>query len=431
MATRFAGSRSLDERRRRRLASEFVDVAPTSPVHDDGPGDASTPIAPIVHTDEFVAPFPLERVIPRAWWMHAVIALLGISLGGLTIVAGWNAGPIREACGPAIGNLVEFETGKLVLLFSAASLFFAGQLALSVWWVRSRSASDFSGRYRIWVWAAVFAFGASLVVVGDLHHVWTATLMWNWPMGFWQQETLLWLAPAVGIASALIWEIKNELRDCRTSFGVFLLAILAWAASISLQLGDGLELPQRVAATVIAGAAMLGHFALMMSLLIHARHVIHVTAEPPRERLSLIGRVWKRGAPKLRIRLRLPRRKKRVSQPVAKPTVVETNEEVAAPPEAPPTQRKARKRPAEPKVVVEKEVVAKKEIVVAKPKIASKKEVAKPASGTVPAEESAAGEPILRVDEPIDPSELKGLSKKARRKLRKDRREQQRVEASG
>ncbi|GAB4160664.1 MAG: hypothetical protein Tsb009_37980 [Planctomycetaceae bacterium] len=190
---------------------------------------------------------------------------------------------IREICGPAVANVFDPEVGRLSAYFSGVCLFLSGQLALLIWWVRSRSKDDFSGKYRIWAWAAGFSFGAALTVSLDLHHVWAATLLWRWEFGFAHQETWLWLAPAIGCASAVLWEIRKELHECRMSHSLFWLAVISWSMYSGVALGApfGWETVSRE--LILAATSMLGYLSLFTSLMLHARHVIYVSPEPPRE----------------------------------------------------------------------------------------------------------------------------------------------------
>lgn len=458
MATRFAGSRSLDERRRRRLAIEF-DGDAIADAHATERETAESSLASAESSNFTPTRLPLKRLVSPAIWKHVLIGFCGLLLGGLFVAGGLYVDEVERVCGPAVAHLVDFETGDLVSIFCAVSLFLAGQLSLLIWWVRSRSRQDFSGRYRIWAWAALFGFIASFTLATDLHHVWSATLLWTWEFGFWKQETLLWLAPAVGSASALIWEIKREFRDCRGSIILFSVAILGWSTAVGLLLfGEALESAEvlRVAAT--AGAEMLGYFALMLALLVHARHVIYITAEPPAERPSLFSKVARNCIPAFRIRLRLPRRRKRVAAEAAvEPPTASTSaatDNVSAPPE-PATKRKPtakRKRSAKRKSAADEPVADSSaesnrqepkpdpdeqrptEPPPAEPK-ASEPPAAEPAEANDESNQQAPANTTRksthRIDDPLDPSQLKGLSKKERRKLRKEHRERQRAAQRG
>ena len=319
-------------------------------------------------------------------------------------------------------------------MYGSLSLFFAGQLALLIWWVRSQSRTDFSGRFRIWAWGSAFCFVFALTVALDLHHVWSATLLWFCKIDFWQKETLCWLAPTVGSATALMWEIKSDMRGCRISLGLFWLALFSWSISAALTLGLGdigqLGIDRVLAAT---GAAMLGHFSVFASMLFHARYVAYVSAEsPPRpQRLrwatvlgSVVVFIWRTIVVRRRV----------AENENADPRSDRESESYQAAPCAPPekieaaVKKKRKRRSREKEAASSAHDVGNDE----------NKDSAQPQS-TGPAVEQAAAQTAVetdddsepaplshRLDNPIDSSQLKGLSKRERRKLRKEHREQQR-----
>lgn len=433
MSTRFAGSRSSDDRRRRRLAVENEEVSEQksggsksdrstldrSSNHSTmrGPKSGGWNIAESADLEAGVVSdfsrgdsirLPLSRLISPRLWKHAIFVLCGLLVGTGILLGCINAEAVHQWGGPVVAGWFDLSTGPLVPMFCGTTLFLAGQLSLLIWWARSRSRHDFSGRFRIWAWVGAIAIFAAFVTVTQLHHVWAAAISWKWPLDFWQHHTLLWLAPTAGCLSALFWQIKAEMRDCRLSHFCLLLTIVAWTTSAVLMVGPGpiaewSLLRQTVSA---AATAMAGHLLLMVSLLLHARHVIYITPEPPKKQAP--SRLWAAVRYCLQSCLLCgPRWFKRWRQ-----------KKLAAKIDASKKQSSSVEKPVVEKKSTEKKVVEKQ---------AAKKQTAKKPVDDVKTEsvqhrldtaETAVPEPALN---------LKGLSKRERRKLQKERREKERV----
>jgi hypothetical protein len=293
MAARFAGSRSLDERRRRRIAGT-------------GEGDATHPDVPTrPHTDSATSSggdytprsrrrLPLQRIIPAQLWKHVFAAGI-VLIAGVGIVVLDHASPrIAQTLGPAAGEFVSVRSGLLLPFYCSMLLAAAAQLALLIWWVRSRSRSDFSGRFHIWRWAAAAGFLLAAAVVLDLHVVWSRTLIWRLRLDFAHCETLCWLAPAVGCGSVLIRDLLADMRNCRSGSSFLWLAVLSWGTSVFLQLGGGGMLHEETSRTLVVwAAAAFGYYSLFVGLLLQARFVLFKSAEPPEPRPSPAVRALK------------------------------------------------------------------------------------------------------------------------------------------
>lgn len=288
MAAQFAGSRSLDERRRRRIAGTWDEDAAAPPPQTREAG-RDTPISTGSYTPRSRRRLPLQRIIPIRLWKHVVIAgivlAVGIGIFALERQSGW----IARTLGPAAGEFVSAKTGRLLPFFCGLLLAVSAELSLLIGWVRSRSRTDFSGRFRIWRWASTAGFLLAATVMLDLHLLWSRTLIWRLKLDFAHAETLCWLAPAVGCGSVLLRDLLADIRSCRGSSAFLWLAVLSWGASLFLQLGgDALQIEAALNALAVRAAATLGCWSLFAGLLLQARFVLIVSAEPPPQRPSRI-----------------------------------------------------------------------------------------------------------------------------------------------
>jgi len=230
------------------------------------------------------------------------VAVVALAIGVGIVWAGWQAEVIGQRMGPAMQRLVSLSGGRLVRGFGGLLLFLAAQLALVIWWVRSRSHTDFSGRYRIWAWVSGAGFVFSASVSLGLHRVWSESLLYLLEANFPHGTTLCWLAPAVGCASVLLRDAYADMRDCRSSTTFLWLAMMNWSAAAVQLLGWGVGLPREWAAVVVISLALAGHYCLFVSMLLHARFVTFVSAEPPRRRHPLLMPLLRRLLAAVRMR---------------------------------------------------------------------------------------------------------------------------------
>src|SRR5690606_8391178 len=146
MSIRFAGSRFVHERRRRRLAQECggvsvvpVDEHPSASTQASGVG---LPAArPVVHT-------PVTSVIRPQLWVHWTITVLCLAAwGGMMYL-----GDLAERTDFGLRDILGLRSGRVTNFFSTLMLLWAGQLSLLIYWYRRKSRNDFAGRYRMWLW---------------------------------------------------------------------------------------------------------------------------------------------------------------------------------------------------------------------------------------------------------------------------------------
>ncbi len=458
MTARFAGSRTLDERRRRRLASNESERSPGSASGKSSPSEPDEP----AEAEVKITHFPLRKVIsPKGWKISLVGAL--VFLAGAGILAASLSTADSRTLGPGWTRLVHPHGGALARMFHAAVLLFSGQTALLIWWARSQSLRDFGGRYHLWLWSAVGSMLAAGSLAGDWHWAWSDTICWLWSARFPQRDVLCWMVPGLILAGILWRKLRADMRDSTASSLLLWLSAAACLGACLFRLGidrTGWDDPARQ----FSGAClqMLTCTALFVSFLVHARFVIHISAEPPIYRPSLWARCFQ-GIKTLIGRLPRPKLKtpvlwkrktdptsnaasgqakqnggnqpakkrseKSPANPKAKPAAAPaTNEakvqtpKTAAEPQEPAKESETAKQPAKPQASksapppAETKPASRPEPTSAQPTTAEENPATAPGGKT----------PELRVDQPLDPDVLKGLSKKERRRLRKQHRDAQR-----
>lgn len=407
MAGSFAGSKSLGERRRRRLAAD------ADPFAANPAGDAEADqdfFDEATHHEPATARFPLQKLISRQPWKHWVIGLVASFVAAALIWTTHSLGTTQGPGNPGTARLFDPAVGSVLPFFNSVLLFVSGQLALLVFWARTQSRRDFQGQYEIWAWMA----GACFLFAGGLatgaHTAWSETVNWLWAPRFWRKDVLCWLAPTVVVALAISKPLRLEFRGCRTSSILLHLTACCWAAVAMLTFQPALLTNASLVPVITSSLLIAGNVLLLTGMLHHACYVIYVNAEPPPLRASWLVTLGRK------ILSVVARRKTKQMEPPVEDTPT-------AP--SPTTRRSTPRREVRIDTVAvepERDEPIDQDVL--------EEDDERPESEPWEAETSHVETPPpiqRRVDPPVDPEDLKGLSKKERRRLRKQRRDAQRT----
>jgi hypothetical protein len=433
MATRFAGSRFLDERRRRRLA---VDSVPTAdrPVRTSRKVPEQTEIMPNPN-EPTTTGCTLESLIPSKTWKHWIVIGLLLSSGAGILWAAYFDLHERDLAGPGFARLFALSSGKVACYFSTILLTLAGQFALVIRRVRSLSESDFAGHYRCWGWAAAVWFVFGFAAATDAHWAWSETVLrFSGVLAgieIWNRDVWCWLAPAVAVWAVTLWVLHRDMCECRSSLTLLWLSAFVGLLTAAHALGIEIAGLDREHNQLIGlGLAMLGHLCLFGSMSLHVRHVLYESHDPPDSDADRPEPAVATGtrSPLLPIRIPWPwLRRQRQSATAESTTKTETTEKPAAKP------GRARKTATKTQQADAPAVSA---------PAAAGDESNKQATTTT----TAAAKPRIRIDPPAkanepddhgvpdledDKESFKGLSKRERRELQKKRREEQRAGRNG
>ncbi len=453
MTIGFAGSRCVDERRRRRLAQEVEQETPAerrSPTRAHALAPAKEPPEP------FVPASPIESIVRRQLWVSILFTLLGLAAwAGILALGDW----IDRTHG-ALSAAFGLRDGLLLRSLRAGSLLIAAQLSYVILWHRVRSRKDFSGRYKVWMWVVptwlVFAFAAAT----DAHWLAGRAAQARWPMDVRDMDALVWLAPAAAVLLALTRLLRLEMRKCRVSVWCLRLSMLSAAVAAATLLGGHLLTDARTVYLIGSVSSTFWPVGLVISFWYYTRHVIHVTNEPAelpqsattRERvggrLSGLRRWWsERSATRAeRDRERAAKRADAAaSKEAARARAAEMKAEAEARPAAmvPPAAKPVAPANVEPPRAAPSAVVQPGPASVpaarpAPPPPARPAAMLRPPArppGAPAAAAPPAAKPDLDTDDDADEDasedawsdEMQGLSKKERKRLRKLQRQRQRV----
>lgn len=292
MEARFAGSQRVGDRRRRRLAVGADDNADNP--NADGtirPNELAAPAGSFraadgAHTEgPSLEPsaglyLPIARIIPAAGWKYLAGGLLGLAISAAIVIAGYFAPVIETFAGPGISDLLALPNGRAAQWLSGLLLLLCSQLSLVIWWARSRSLEDFEGRYWLWIrTAGVWLFCSGCVSV-EAHNAVLKTLLYLRPDLSREYANLCWMFPAAILGVLLVGALVREMRGCRASRAILLIACACQllTAGLHLELESFFSSGARV--ILVQAGLLAGHVLLFVSMWLHARHVLHCTAEP-------------------------------------------------------------------------------------------------------------------------------------------------------
>ncbi len=285
------GSKMLDDRRRRRLVLETE--------LDDSALARSPEDANVSSTQETVPPdlwMFLPQVVPqKLWkcWAAGAVAAVGF-LG--TLIA-WLSAEDASSSGSVMGDLIVPFADRLLRGSGAVAWWLAAQMSCVVWWVRSRSRLDYGGRFHVWGWSAAGFVAAAALSLTDAHRsvaqivAWTFTGATANSMGM----TALWLLPLL-VAGMTWWatlgaEFRNDLASrVLHSFSAIAALSLMSVELYAVRMGDTTtsDFLSRFTLTTL-------QWTNLMSVWLHLRHVVHVSADPPSLRASGWLTAWRYG----------------------------------------------------------------------------------------------------------------------------------------
>lgn len=290
-----SASRTLDDQRRRRLVMDT-----------DLNGPACEPACVVrAESTENVSPharltISLPECVPARPWMYWAFGGLTLAIPVVMLVA-WLSAEEASMSGSALGDRLTPLAERLVRGAGVLSWWFAGQLSCLVWWARSRSRVDYSGRFHAWGWTAAGFVAAGMLSLANLPQL-AACLMvvrGGDPAAFPVGVTAIWLLPSLVVGLALWATLGIELRGCTASRILHSLTAVSGLAFVGMELrltrSDGtlaLEFAARLSLVVMQWCSL-------MTVLLQVHRAVHISADPPEARPSVWSVVWNQGPVRL------------------------------------------------------------------------------------------------------------------------------------
>ena len=271
MAIQFVGSKSLDDRRRRRLA-----------VNGDGAPAESTPPEESASRveSELVMSAAASPWVPayewRIWTYGAMLGLLLIAVSFALV----QPSAFRPELAPLTKHLLQGSRPVLAAVIQTTFWFLCAQLAILISWYRAQCKLDFGGRYRVWPWAVVFC-GLAAFCSATNAHVYFGEIVSQGEWLAWRSETVAWLLPTCVAALPLMVLLDRDVRRRRTTLYTLRTAWFLGLAATSLELFAS-DLQEQVWYPAVRTIVPLFFgAALFLGLWLHARVVAFVCPDPP------------------------------------------------------------------------------------------------------------------------------------------------------
>ena len=474
MGVKFAGSRSINERRRRRLAGENETSSPSA--SQLAPGAGFWKIRPIQLESEHAPSSPLQSLIPlsrlRIWSLCVALPLLT-----LLLVSFAQAGSLIPD--PKIRSVISLQQVHL-WRFICGSLFIGSAgLCWLISWFRSASDQDFEGCYKSWYFSGwVFLF-FGFIAGCDAHLAFSQILGDSVQLQGEFLQTLLWVVPMSAFLIEPVRCFAREMWHCKRSYTMMAMCCLVSITFLEMKLpasGQTSFYTSQVSQFIIVATSMLAPALISSALLSQTHYVMYVSSDPVPQRkswtlaaitwakqkilvgLNLVGHyiftICKSVSSYTRSRIvkqivkqidKTEKKTDSATEPKAKPKQQPKPLTKQKPSNSPPVEstpfkqraadqhkKKTVAKTAQAPTAPEPKQPASKPRIRLKPQPQTEHVEAQQTSVTdtnQPEEEMIAAVPrsISMEPENVDPSNLKGLSKKERRRIRKLHREQQRA----
>lgn len=284
MSIQLAGSKSGDDRRRRRLVVNADDPGA------EGTGDEGTS-APGVSSELVKSSAAAPWVPVSEWRLWTYAALIGLLISAAAFALATPI-PVRSELTPLTKHLLEGDRPALAVVIQTTFYFLCAQLSLLIGWYRAQCKLDFRGRYRVWPWAAA-VFGLTTICSATNSHWLVGEIAEATQLLKWRPSVVSWLVPLAVVALPLILLIDRDVRRSRSSVYTLRAAWLLLIASFSLELfaGDLTDQPWAARARIIV--PLFAVATLFTGLWLHARIVAYVCPDPPElDGVSTASRVW-------------------------------------------------------------------------------------------------------------------------------------------
>jgi len=175
------------------------------------------------------------------------------------------------------GRVAAFDLdseGSLGVWFSSMTLAAAGLVAIVIYLVRRHRQDDYTGRYRIWLWAATCWFVLSVDETASLHEGFKEMMAHLSGTRLFGDGSIWWVMAYVFVLGGVGSRLVLDMRPCWLSMTAIAATAGCYVVAVATQLGW--LLPDSGARGVMLeeGAEMMGNVFLLLAMGLHARYVI-------------------------------------------------------------------------------------------------------------------------------------------------------------
>jgi len=203
---------------------------------------------------------------------------LGVLLGLVAVAAVLNLHVARAEWRTAVPQ-VQFSALNLQAEANLANWLSSGMLLLAAayagltWAIRRHRADDYRGRYRVWLWAAVCLLVLSIDAATHLHRLVQGLLVHATGLRLAPHGGGWWMAAYAAALALVAVIVAIDMRRCRAAITALVAAGLGYATAAVVQLGL-LEPGHILSWTLVYSAVVLAaHMLLMVAMMASARYV--------------------------------------------------------------------------------------------------------------------------------------------------------------
>ncbi len=422
MSVKFAGSRAVDDRRRRRLVSENENL-PEAPQKASRSGGYWH----IRRLDEesYDRPrSPIASLIPfnpvRIWLVCCLLPVLMLALVLICAACPLPAGhPLHVSFDLQSGHIWRFLTGLMLLACASACWLIS--------WFRAASVNDFEGCFKSWYWSG-WAFAIIGLAAGcELHSICSSMVASYARIEIPLLCAVLWLVPVAGIMVEPVRAFTREMWHCRRSWLMLLLcacSAVLYAYAEWMRFQPEYITFRDVIGTILSATALLTPTLMLSALVSQTHYVMYVSSDPVRKRQSWLISGMLQGYAGLSKGMGSVRKRRRMTIVESEVAAEEAEAEAAPAPKSP--RRKAAEAKSEE--VVEKKPVSRKRSKAAEPKADSEEGATdETASEERPARPGLMSR-LFGARPVVESDDEEGEAKPTRAELRRQAREAKRAE---
>jgi hypothetical protein len=217
----------------------------------------------------------LTDLIPLRLRFFAILLVIGLgTIAGLEQLYAWRPRILQWTQSSRVAALDLAGGGTLAAWFASVVLALAGLTAILVFTVRRHKRDDYHGHYRVWLWAAACWFLMSLDAVAGLRHTLGEILISLSGTRLWGDGSLWWLIPYGFLVGGIGTRLVVDMRRCRLSTGILLVAAACYLGAISTRLGGIAVGTETLRVMLLHGAVLAGNFFVLLSMGLHGRYVL-------------------------------------------------------------------------------------------------------------------------------------------------------------
>jgi uncharacterized membrane protein len=217
----------------------------------------------------------LTDLIPRRLITFVVLFVMGLLIvAGLEALYAWMP---RLAELTTDGRVAAFDLdgeGSLAVWFSSTTLSLAALVAVIVYTVRRYKTDDYSGQYRVWLWAAMCWLLLSFDETASLHEGFKEMMAHLTGTRLFGDGSIWWVVPYAFLLGAVGMRLLLDMRPCRLSSTAFVGVAVCYVVAVAAQLEWVLSGTPARAIMLEEGAEMVGNLLLLLAMGLHARYVI-------------------------------------------------------------------------------------------------------------------------------------------------------------